>query len=286
MKRLRYLCLLILITSCEKLVTDVDVPVVNSQLVMYAFLSPDEDTMIVQLYQSRPVFNSNNIDPSIPLSDAVVNIKSKSGSSAVFSFNAQLGLYELAQTSFNLIPGETYTVTATRNGQSIYGTTTVPLHVVLTDEVKYFKLPQNTNNPESTPTGRIRMMWTDPVAHKNYYRVITQIAYFLERNIRDTMFYNICDDELLTDSDKNGQAFISVCDDFTGTNIIGIPDTSLFRTFLLSTDQHYYEYHIRRMNYFGDDPFTEPQSQYSNTVGGLGCIASYRKAVNLIEVVK
>lgn len=286
MKRIMYLWICILTVSCEKLVTDVEVPVVNPQLVMYAFLSPEEDTMNVQLYQSRPVFNNNDIDPSTPLNNAVVSIASKSGNSAVFNFNSQLGMYVLAKSAFALIPGETYTVTATRNGQSIYGTTTVPLHVVLTDEVKYFNLPQNTNNPESTPTGRIRMMWTDPAAHKNYYRVITQIAYSLGRNIQDTMFYNICDDELINDSEKNGQVFVSVCDDYSGKNIYGIPDTSFFRTFLLTTDQHYYEYHIRRMNYYGDDPFTEPQSQYSNTLGGLGCVASYRKAENFMNVIK
>ena len=286
MKRFIYVWLFILTASCEKLVTDVEVPMVNPQLVMYAFLSPEEDTMYVHLYQSRPVFNSNDIDPSIPLSNAVVNITSKSGSNAVFNYNARIGLYELAKTAFTLIPGETYTVSATRNGQSIYGTTTVPLDIVLTDEVKYFKLPQNTNNPESTPTGRIRMIWTDPLTQKNYYRVITQMVYYSGINYQDTMYYNLCDDELLNDREKNGQTFISVCDDYSGKNIYGIPDTTFFRTFLLTTDHHYYEYHIRRLNYYGDDPFTEPQSQYSNTVGGLGCVASYRKAVNFLEVIK
>jgi hypothetical protein len=50
-----------------------------------------------------------------------------------------------------------------------------------------------------------------------------------------------------------------------------------FNVYLLNTDIHYYEYHKRRLNYYGDDFFSEPVQQYSNVIGGLGVVCSYRK---------
>ena len=51
---------------------------------------------------------------------------------------------------------------------------------------------------------------------------------------------------------------------------------------LLTTDYHYYQYHISINNYESGNPFAEPTRIYSNVENGYGVFAGYQKSVFIV----
>ena len=83
-------------------------------------------------------------------------------------------------------------------------------------------------------------------------------------------------DKMFSDTNKDGEI---LSDKFEYYDYGFAGNTPTFNAYLVNTDIHYYEYHRRRLNYFGDDPFSEPLQQYSNVKGGLGVVCSFRKTM-------
>jgi hypothetical protein len=114
--------------------------------------------------------------------------------------------------------------------------------------------------------------WTDEPSVQNYYRIYLEEKRLL---FSDTIAYTV-GDKVISDNKTQGMVMTDDFDyyvyNFEGADILS------YYGYLLNTDIHYYEYHRRRINYYGDDPFSEPAPQYSNVSGGFGVICSFRKS--------
>jgi hypothetical protein len=273
------ICILITLASCERLVDNVEVPRIPPQLVMYSFLSPEDSIIKVEVSMSTPLFENvtNRFGNINYITNAQVSIQSNTGRSASFPvFDDEAFAYILSTNAYAIIPGETYRITVQHQGKVAWGETTIPATSVPIQDISHVQLLQNTSTIGNTPTFKIRTMWNDPANENNFYRVVvnTVLSWQIEPGSPPEEYtFDICNANMYDDQRRNGQQLISVCDEYNYRNS---GDTANYRVLLLTTDKPYYEYHIRRLNYVGEDPFSEPTLMYHNVNGGLGVIGSYR----------
>ncbi|MBC7381781.1 MAG: DUF4249 domain-containing protein [Bacteroidia bacterium] len=263
-----------LLSSCRpKPVTEVNLPNVEAQLVLYCFLSPDDSVIEVQVTKSVPVFGTTLSNKDLTVSNADVKI-SNGLLTAIVPFNLKSNKYILSQNLFPIIASRTYTVTAQSGALSVKGTTSIPAHITSLTSVK----AQSIQGPAQDESEVLfNMNWKDEQGIKNYYRIHLQTRVYFSAT--DT-FTNVIGDEMFNDENNEGNQlnaqFQSYQYKFNST------DSADYFIYLLNTDVHYYEYHLRRLAYAGDDPFSEPFQQYSNVNGGLGVVCSFRKSVTKI----
>ncbi len=253
--------------SCDRLVTNIEPPKSEKQLVLFAFISPEETNISVELSYSSPVFGTDNFGEVDFISKALVVISNNEGNSDTLKYNSTNSNYE-SQSSFKIEPGKTYKIKASYDGKSAEGTTSVPDQLVLIDTIEVLK----SVGSQGDSRVKVKTIWDDPGVKGLYYRIYNEQEYSFGPVEKSA--YQICS-EFISNSGKENKRLNSICessyfnDGGSGSNSINI--------YLLTTDIHYYEYSRRRENYFGDDPFSEPVPQYMNVKGGLGVVSSFRR---------
>ncbi|OYU94898.1 MAG: hypothetical protein CFE21_14565 [Bacteroidetes bacterium B1(2017)] len=260
--------LVVLLASCERPAT-VEIPYTGNQLVLYSFLSPDESGVKVTLTLSQPIYGNGGNGYFPPIKDASVKISDNNGHTQTLSYSEIEEAYFVDQSVFPINPGYTYTIEASQGTRKILGKTTVPNSVVPFTDLKVDKYSTGNQGEEHYIFG---FKWKDEANSANYYRINLE-EYFASG--KDTNAYSL-GDGMFSDKNKDGQDFSSKFDYYNYKGDIGTLDPS-FYVYLINSDIHYYEYHRRRLVYFGDDPFSEPAPQYSNVEGGLGVVCSFRK---------
>jgi hypothetical protein len=262
----------VILASCEKIVTDVDIPKVDPQLALFGFISPEEQATKVQLTISRPVFGEKRGVYKF-VTDAVVTITNDGGQSAQLFYTDSNNAYNISKWQFPIEPGRTYTITASSGKYRVKASCSVPADMVSFSDVSYQRLGGSGSD---APAFRYLYKWNDLPGRQNYYR--TSIESYLYGT---GGFYKqeICT-QMYNDESEDGKTLGGNCEDYDYSG----GQTRTVDFYLLNTDVHYYEYHKRRLNYYGEDPFSEPFPQYSNVEGGLGVFCSYRKTIRSIEI--
>lgn len=266
---------MVLLTACEKVVTDVDVPKVERQLVINAFLTPDNNYNVVEVSLSKGIFGKVSSFGDVELiKNAAVTIRKKGGAAYIPAYVDTLDGYYLPGNVFPIEAGASYEIEVSHNGKQAKGSCTIPEvpAKMVKYEIKQLASLDATGN-YTGPYYAHTYEWEDaPGAGKKYYRTYVGSIYTYDKTgdgVIDSIFSEQCTNVLTNDYAKGGK-LQGRCDVF-GFNPGGNAECIIY-----TTDVHYYEYHRRRLNYFGDDPFGEPVQQYSNVEGGLGVVAAYR----------
>jgi hypothetical protein len=266
-KLISILSSIVLLFSCERTAT-VDVPQVDPMPVMFSFISPESEYTAVTITKSVPIFGKSSHGEFEVIKNAEVTINDNNGASAQMIYDGLSKSYKIDQSAFPINPGLTYYIVAKFPGYELKASTTVPNDAVYLSEVTSEKLVSDPNGGQKY---LLRTKWVDRPGIVNYYRV--NLEELVSHNQSDTNGFSI-GDQVHSDYQRDGQVISDKYEyyeyDFGGNN-------TGFNVYLLNTDIHYYEYHKRRLNYYGDDFFSEPIQQYSNVIGGLGVVCSYRK---------
>ena len=226
--------MILIITSCEKTVTNVDLPEVKPKLVVQSFISPQDDKVIIDLSLSRPVFGENNSSgyDAQPINNATIVISDGTISKTV-NYDSKDKQYIIQTSDFPIVAGKTYTLNvSTSDGKSCNATCTVPINSITDFEVLLIDTSDSYENDNILKT-----RFKDIQGENNYYRVF---AYIKESYIQnDTIYYqldNEYDDELVKEYDKDGE-WINQKFEFYNNGIIS------FIFDILNVDEHYYNYH-------------------------------------------
>ncbi|MCG9880064.1 MAG: DUF4249 domain-containing protein [Bacteroidia bacterium] len=269
MKKVFYFIVSLAFLSCEK-EADVKVPATNPKLVLFSFLSNENAQQTAFVSWSAPVIGSNQelkIEPN-----ANVYLVDESGVKVSFAFNQIMSFYVSPMNAISIEPGKTYTVVAVLGKDSVWGTTKIPLQAVKIDEYGMSKVPSPFEGEEKR---RFTCKWTDIVNQENYYRITLDPKLDFPTDGLDEMYNGF-----YSDRQKDGETFATSFE----INTYNPPGSqSKYTLNLLTCDYPYYEYHRRRVNYFGDDPFSEPSPMYTNVKGGLGVVGSYLKSSVVIN---
>lgn len=226
--------------------------------------------------KTKPIFGSNNgngLNAFEPIKDANVIITNETGQAVTLNYTDTAEAYMVSQSVYKIEPGKTYTITAVSPTKRVKAECTVPLDTVPLKELTWARVGSSSGN-NIGPYFKYVCKWNDPVQKGNYYRLVIQQVYSGFSGNGNDVCNNFLDDET-----KNGQIFATTCEDYNYQ-----PDTNYRDVYLLNTDIHYYEYMRRRVNYFGDDPFSEPFPQYSNVQNGLGVFCSFRKTKRSLAI--
>ena len=272
MKKLTYIFLLAsiaLLSACERDVTGVEVPKVNPELVVFSFISPEEFHIKVNVSLSRPIFGKPT--PNANVNNAVVTLSNANGQKVTLPYADTIAAYYTNQNVMPIEPGKTYTLEVEYSNYKTKATCTVPLSKPEVTEIITTKLA-DPNSGNNGPFYIYNYKFNDVASKKNYYRVMTQ--YYSAPGSWGPGYYSEICGSFYDDEGFEGKTISGKCEDYSFSSI---ENKRYF--FLLNTDVHYYEYMRRRVNYFGDDPFSEPSPQYNNMIGGLGVFASYRMSI-------
>jgi hypothetical protein len=279
MKRIYFLGLLwmsITFMACEKIVTDVEVPIIESQVVVFSFLSPEDKWIKVEVTKSKPVYTRTvNVGA---VKNASVTIANDGGQSATIPFVDSMNAYVLPTLLFPIEPGRVYTVEVMVDGKKVSGSCIIPVDKIGLGELRYKKLGDSSNG-YGGPYFKYAYQWMDPAGTQNYYRLAIEQQYTYISNLDTVLVKKDVCSSIWTDQNKQGNYFTGVCDDYNYSS-----DETTVKAYLLNTDIHYYEYHIRRLNYFGENPFSEPFKQYNSVNGGLGVVGAFRRTERTLVV--
>lgn len=261
--------IMVLFTSCESMLSDVDAPVSDPKLVVTAFLSPYDDTISISVRKSRPLYvpTTGYSDPFPFVSDATVTI-SDGMNSLNIPYSVANGKYLFRVEDMPIIPGKTYTLLVTTpDGYHAASHCTVPAETAPVVEVTSI----DTLNQGGTMAKKVSLRFRDLPGNGHFYRLSVGAFYKYEYNAED--FFSEVGFErgmpFVSDKNKDGEYFT-----FRTTEIYAYNTTndSLYIS-LLVTDENYYNYHRSFNTNQGDNPFSEPSPVYSNIEGGLGVFA-------------
>ncbi len=281
MKNKLYLFVIVLsatlLTSCDSMEKDVDVPASQPKLVVYSYISPDEDSVKVWVTQSVPLYTTHPLfsNQYPPISDASVTI-SDGTQSYPLQFSAAIGQY--FTTDFQPQSGATYSLeVSTSRNQKVTARCTVPTQAPPTVEMVSIEWEHSYGYVRAV-TFKIK----DGEGSGNYYRVVASVKYSYFGT--DEGFYNTIyfdkGEEFISDNAKDGSYFT-----YQTEAILPDPSATIkLKISISAIDEHYFNYHRSINAYQDDNPFSEPTPVYSNINGGLGVFATYRNSITEIDL--
>ena len=279
------LCISFLVSACDKLAIEVDAPITESKLVVFSFISPEEDYTKVEVTLSKPVYGKTPSKGSVNyVTDATVSITNEYGLSVTLPYVDSLDGYAVSNINYPIQAGITYTINVTGAGKNSIGQCRVPLNLVSFSDVSYKKLA----DPSSSSFGpyyKYTYKWNDEPNNKNFYRVNLEkpFEYIFVQGDTERYQSEICN-TMWDDTNKDATLFAGTCEDFGYFYSENDTTSQPVSLYLLNTDIHYFEYHRRRLNYYGEDPFSEPFPQYSNMTAGVGVFCAYRRSKTILLI--
>ncbi|PKP02948.1 MAG: hypothetical protein CVU11_10270 [Bacteroidetes bacterium HGW-Bacteroidetes-6] len=278
MKKHWILLLLItaLFSSCEEMVTTIDVPGSESHYVLHSYLSPEDSVVMVLVNRSTPVFGEQT---SLTDTSWITHVKLYING---FELPRQTWTedqngnfkFQVSQSLFPILPGETYKVELKIDGVTeCSGSCTIPLQ---TNQSMVFSGYDSTHYLDDEYYSYYAIYsFIDAIGEGNFYRVGAELGY-IDSWSGDSV-WNIIYPEVeyfMKDIDHDGQEISGRIFYYYDSSRDSV--TSLKLT-LYTTDEIYYNYHRAILSQNGDDPFSEPVIVPTNIENGLGCVAAYRK---------
>jgi len=249
--------------------SDVDIPAEKPKLVVYSYLTAEDDTIKLSVQYSKPIYTVTNYYTEFypPVTDATVKISD--GSTTInLVYDAYQRKYVSAE--MQVMAGKTYSLEVTTpRSERVTASCTVPA-----SEVPVIEITSVENDPTYNFNKIINFRLRDIPGKGHFYRVlIAQIYSYPGLPEFPPYIYNVpleTGEEYFSDANKDGEYFIfkAVVQD------LGEDDYLTFYTSI--TDEHYFNFHKSVLGFQGDNPFSEPTPVYSNIEGGLGVFAALK----------
>jgi len=262
------------IYSCEDIVENVDLPDVQPKLVLFSYINPGADTVYAQVTRSRTI-NEKITDYDLTVNNANVTLSQMGGVTVQLQFNPEQRYYYSPVPQNFLETGRHYTINAgTPDGKHVDASCSLPVQntslritgvdsSMIQDRMRY----------------RFRLEFKDIQGVPDFYRIIPKaiVKFEWDGNIQ---FYEynagfIYGNEFVSTRNNDGGEFVAEVYfdvwryNYNAEQLIGM------KFYLLSIDEHYYNFHTSLQRYVPDNPFSEPIIVYSNVNNGLGVFAGF-----------
>ena len=278
------LALVCLLAACEKEVTSLKLPGADSQLVVNAFISPQDTVLEVAVYESKPVIGerpgaSDDLirDATVTLSDGLKTVVLPLVTPTRYLSGTA---YRTRREALSIEAGKTYYLqVSTPDGRLVRAQCTVPAPPV--PEIRFDSVVRTSEYGTGDYldyTGTLH--WQDPAGEENFYRVGADLKYVWPDRQGELfeewrpVYWDRYKATSFSDARRDGTPFSSPGVDFFVAD--HFHSVTLY-AHLLHTDRAYFEYHRTLRTNTGDNPFAEPMLLYSNVEGGLGVFAAYNR---------
>lgn len=264
----------ILFTSCEDEVKNIKLPEnTGEKLVVTSYISPEEETIVVIVSNSKEVFGKDQNKPIKRISDATVII-SDGVNSASLPFNVANNYYSISQSLFKIEGGKTYTLKViSSDNKQVKATCTVPLNVVSFSEIQILKNTQT--DPNSNYSRSATIEWQDVPTVPNFF-VIQGAKVENNNNNYNNVLHIDPAKAFVSDASRDGRKIIvsniEMYDYYSPNGV----DSANYEFSLINADYNYYQHNKNIATNTGFDIFGEPMNIYSNIEGGLGIFGAFR----------
>lgn len=202
MKKIIYIVLAIISLSCETIVSDLDpnkFPELKSKIVIAAFLSPQDENIIVRVSKSVPLFDSlrkevtkiydENLKDSITVSTEVQYIKDAKVTiiydkfEYVLDFDKEKNYHTAPANFFPIKEGYTYTIKVEALNQTATATTTIPKFIPEIENLKitpFTDIHNDFNRVDSLDGFEVDFDWKDEAKVNNYYKISGELESYEE----------------------------------------------------------------------------------------------------------
>ena len=285
-RRAGWLSLLAILPACEKDITDKVNIDLKPQLVVSAFISPQDTVLRVKVSQSEPVIGTYPVNQDPAVSNATVQL-AQGDRTVRFAYNPNFRVYEADPAALPILPGQTYALTVTTpNGYAVAATSTVPDTAgIRISGLKHTVRRVTQSDGYAYDEHTFSYQWQDAPGRENFYHV------FAEREFRDPqqgntywqVLYN--EKNYFTDDRQDGQLLAAAVDYQTFESQPN-PEPHFLHVYVAVTDRDYYLYHqsVEKQQQTEDNPFAEPVLIYTNVTGGLGVFAAYNQVKATLRV--
>ncbi|WP_353721012.1 DUF4249 domain-containing protein [Dyadobacter sp. 676] len=301
MKPISFVLILVALTSCETLVSDIPasrLPKATSKLVVHSFISPQNDRINVAVTESVPLFSDTDTKEDV-IKTAMVRI-SDGSNEIILPFDPNSQLYSIDQSRFPIVASKTYSLHVSDGNRDVRATCTVPRNAPV---IKSYIIDTTTNSlfTRRDTSLTLKMTWQDIPNDTNYYRVraVAEVEYDVPdpgvkgKRIRNRFDFSWDEtsgrSEWQSDRNLDGSLFSSP------TGKVFMPTFSPIQTqdtapkpfyskcrlvsvtmMVYNSDVNYFKYHRSLQQRIDtENPFTEPSVIYNNIEGGLGCFGAY-----------
>ncbi len=282
---LTHLFFLMAAWGCVEVVTDIEFPDVPSKVVVHAFISPSDTAVQVMLTWSNPIYGGISTDSIRYISDATVKISEIGKPMFPLSFHPKKRVYFISADAFPVEAGKQYALQVDAPGMDpITATCFVPqANTTLVLESIEREIT------DWSEIVRVIYSFTDiPGERENFYASSAYLDSQLIVIEEDTLktpkqqFFTASGENYISNKGREGRKFLTRAEGYQysmhwmGSDADDEVSKTVF-LLLLTTDEHYYNYHKALENYFPDNPFAEPILMYSNIEGGLGVFAGFSR---------
>ena len=271
----------IMLSSCDQMVSNVDVPDYHPKLVVFSYISPSDTIVTVVVKKSKAVFGTHTTDPeTVTVSNATVVISDGQNSINLPYFENYHGEYTpayiISQKDFPVVAGRTYHLHVTApGGFDVTSECTVP--DVPDNEVLITHIDSVQSFEEWDY--QVGFEVKDRPGQTNYYRIFSDYKYidpFTGQPSYNDIQLEI-GDYFFRGNGEAGHSFSFLTKYFPVQNI----GEDNFYVTLMATDENYYTFH-KESELAGsgkNGPFQEPVILVSNIEGGLGLFAAYNRRI-------
>lgn len=278
-----WLGLLAVLPACEKDITDKVNIDLKPQLVVSAFISPQDTVLRVKVSQSEPIIGTYPVNQDRTVTNATVQL-TQGDQAITFTYNANLRVYEADPATLPVLAGQTYTLLVTTpDGYRATATSTVPTtDGVVISGLKHAVRRVSQSDGYEYDEHTFSYQWQDAPGRENFYHAFAEReTYYPQENY--TRWEQLYDGEnYFTDDRRDGQ-LLAVAVDFSDQPN---PEPFFLHVYVAVTDRDYYLYHqsVEKQQQTEDNPFAEPVLIYTNVTGGLGIFAAYNQVKAVLRV--
>jgi hypothetical protein len=284
---LAFLLLSLSFPACEKDITDSVKINTKPDLVVNAFISPQDTAFEVRVTKSRPVVGKVISAEEARVKDATVRIF-RGSQSVLLTYHPERQVYRAPTALLPVLAGQTYTLqVSTPDKYAVTGSCTVPVtDGVAITEVRHTKQQKSVEHGRDHEEHTFSYKWQDAPGRENYYHPIAVIENENPQNhLRTRQILFNADKPFFSDEKKDGLVFSS------SQTFDYWPSPQSHRITALQfnlavTDRAYFRYHqsLEQHQDADGNPFAEPVLVYSNVTGGLGIFAAYNQLQATLRV--
>lgn len=260
--------------ACKK-EAELAIPYTEPQLVLSAFICPQDSLLQVAVSLSNPL-SSNPTSTAVYESMQTATVKIQEGTKTYdLLYDSKLERYVIDSFKLKISTGHTYFLSVTTaDGKSAFASTTIP---ALNNTLNY-SIVKNKNGKDNY---FIEGTWvdTDPGYTDTYIFAVHYTSFSLitgtsttAGNFTDTIRRWAGDGVVITDAE--GQQFRKL---LNFTYRASLHDTVIADLTVLSKEYIDYRNKLAKAAGAFSTPFSEPVQMYSNVTGGLGVFAGFSR---------
>ncbi len=260
--------IIIFLSSCDSMISDVEVPESDPKLVITGFLSPADDSVSIIVSKSRPLYKPTQVGENpFPTVNTAIVVIFDGLNSITLPYNPASGKYQALATAFPIRPGIGYSLSVTTpDGYIASAECTIPEGIAPDIEITGI----DTLNEYGTVSKKVSFRFRDLPGQDQFYGIAA--GNFYGDGYAYTYFNEIGferGEPFVSDKNREEEFFLFKTWDIYEDNE---PGNSLYISIAI-TDENYYKYHKSVNSFEGDNPFSEPTPVFSNINGGLGIFA-------------